>query len=240
MLLYLIMGIALILSFFVQGDKIKNKKYWFITPELDYILVIAIYFLVGFNHLHLFNVVKNLRLYSKKRGHTLINVTLLIQFSLFIVYGFFGFFTTFNNTTLFFFSHSKFTNSVFSILKVLLILSMQTSISFSCIKIKDSIAMFCHKSIYIGAHFMISLLSISLSNVIIIFWTKLKIEGVICIIGGLCVSILGYFIPITIYLKVCVNISEENAKLYRIFSYVMLFLGIAITSIGIAKYFFIS
>ena len=235
------MGIALIISFFVQGDKIKNKKYWFITPELDYILVIAIYFLVGFNHLHLFNVVKNLRLYSKKRGHTLINVTLLIQFSLFIVYGFFGFFTTFNNTTLFFFSHSKFTNSViFSILKVLLILSMQTSISFSCIKIKDSIAMFCHKSIYIGAHFMISLLSISLSNVIIIFWTTLKIEGVICIIGGLCVGILGYFIPITIYLKVCVNISEENAKLYRFFSYVMLFLGIAITSIGVAKYFFIS
>ena len=241
LLLYLIMGIALIISFFVQGDKIKNKKYWFITPELDYILVIAIYFLVGFNHLHLFNVVKNLRLYSKKRGHTLINVTLLIQFSLFIVYGFFGFFTTFNNTTLFFFSHSKFTNSViFSILKVLLILSMQTSISFSCIKIKDSIAMFCNKSIYIGAHFMISLLSISLSNVIIIFCTTLKIEGVICIIGGLCVGILGYFIPITIYLKVCVNISEENAKLYRIFSYVMLFLGIAITSIGIAKYFFIS
>ena len=239
--LYLIMGIVVIISFFVQGERIKNKKYWFITPDLDYILVIAIYFLVGFNHLHLFNVVKNLRLYSKKRGHSLINVTLLIQFFLFIVYGFFGFFTTFNNTTLFFFSHSKFANSaVFSILKLLLIISMQTSISLSCIKIKDSISMFCNKSIYIGAHFLISLLSLSLSNVIIIFWKTLKIEGVICIIGGLCVSILGYFIPITIYLKVCVNISEENAKLYRIFSYVVLFLGIAITTIGIAKYFFIS
>ena len=117
LLLYLIMGIALIISFFVQGDKIKNKKYWFITPELDYILVIAIYFLVGFNHLHLFNVVKNLRLYSKKRGHTLINVTLLIQFSLFIVYGFFGFFTTFNDTTLFFFKFTKHCLTINSTLK---------------------------------------------------------------------------------------------------------------------------
>lgn len=237
--LYLIMGIVIVICFFLKREHISNKKYWFITPDIDYILVLAIYFLVGFNHLHLFNVVKSLRLFSKKRGHTLINVTLIIQFCLFIVYGFFGFFTTFNNTSFFFFSHNIFKNSVsISIFKVLLILSMQTSISFSSIKIKDSISMFCNKTIYIGAHFIISLIAIALSNVIIIFWTSLQIEGMICIIGGICVSILAYFIPITIYLKVCVNISEENAKLFRLFSYVMLISGIAISSIGIVKYFF--
>lgn len=231
----IIIGIFMIVVLIMNGVQV-NQDYLYIKPSLEYFLMFSIFLLSGFNHLRLPDSCKNLRLYSNRRGKSLIIYTIFFQFLTFLTFGVLGFFTAESQNYIFFFQNIKNIPTVTTVFKTIIAVSLQAYISYYCIKIKDSLSLIINKQIYFGGQVGICLVFLILSNIIVLFWKNMDIRGIVCLICGISVINLGYVIPLWLYAKFGQNVNEKKRTNLKILSLIFFLVGLAFSLFAIFYY----
>lgn len=234
-ILAIIIGIFMVVMLIMNGIP-DNKDYLYIKPSFEYFLMFSLILLSGFNHLALPDSCKNLRLYSKRRGKSLIIYSRFYQFITFLIFGVLGLFTATTQKCILFFQNIKKIPRVTTAFQTALAVSLQTYISYYCIKIKVCLSIIINKKIYFGGQVGICLISLIVSNIIVILWKEMNIRGIILLICGISVINLGYVIPLWFHARYGHNVSEKKRNNLIVLSLILFLVGIAFSLFGIFYY----
>lgn len=239
LIIFAVIGLIMIIDTFLEHFELSINN--FIYKEIQFAdsLIFAVFALGMCNHITVFQEIKVLKILSKERGKFIVTTTLLSQFVTLFMFGLIGALAKKSKYMVWIFEdHSSI---LMRSINCVIGLSFAVQTTFHTIKLNDSLAtmnMFrtdtLKKIRYIFIIFILLLIDGLL--IALLYYIKEKTLYVVIVIigfiGGICIAIIGFVIPLLLYNKYVSNIEiteEDHTFWNKVIICVMILIGLIVT-----------
>ena len=223
--------------------KSSNKFLLNLTNPINFSVVVPLFNLILFNQENLFNESNHLKAFTQKRGEVLIFKTIVVQGILLIVISLLGVFINFkdNIPLLYVFRQESGITIVDVVYKCLFLIISHIECGYIWKKFSGSLFAFKEKEPTHKMKITVCLCGVFIMNVglMIVKGNNILIydEIFLCLMGGICFGLIGYFFPGWVYLNMMRERIKSNNKkmIYGLIGTVVILSGIS-TLIGVGVY----
>lgn len=204
-----------------------------------YLIIFGTFNVLTFHQINIFQEISHMKIFTIKRGHTLIKIVLIIHVIIIFTLGIIGSFTQRQNKRLYYFFRNEDVNDS-KMLSILLMLIMIVCLSESAINVSRGVKIalkFKKEKIDRKVHgFLCGIVVIVINMGCILIRKKFK-EGkegfFVVVFGGIVISVIEYLIPGLLYLKIIPDLSKNQRYMNVILYSVMVVLGLAVSCGGL-------
>lgn len=239
LIIFVVIGLIMIIETFVEHFELSINN--FIYKEIQFAdsLIFAVFALGMCNHISIFQEIKVLKILSKERGKYIVTTTLLSQFVTLFMFGLIGALAKKSRYMVWIFEDQS--SILMRIINCIIGLAFTVQTAFHAIKLNDSLAtmnMFRIDSLTKIRYFFIIFVLLFIDGLlfVLLYYIESKTLYVIIVIigfiGGVCLAIIGFVIPLVLYNKYVsfIEIAEVDHTYWnKIIICVMGLLGLIVT-----------